>query len=123
MSKTDSEIAQELIDDIAGEFASYTVDQLVPYVAETRLSVSEDFWTERYDLAVKLLAGHDLLSAIAGGAGSAAGPVASKSAGELSISYAVSANAASNGAHSGTGWGRRYDALLQTMRYKTPIVV
>lgn len=123
MSKTDSEIAQELIDDIAGEFSAYTTDQLVPYIAETRLSVSESFWGERYDLAVKLLAGHDLLSAKAGAAGSAAGPVASKSAGELSISYAVSTNAALNGAHSGTGWGRRYDALLQTQRYKAPIVI
>lgn len=121
--KTDGQIAQELIEDIAGEFASNTLAQLTPYVAETRLNVNADFWGDRYDLAVKLLAGHVITSAKAGGANSSAGPVASKSAGELSISYAVSSNRAYTGLYSTTGWGRRYAELLQTMRFKTPLVV
>lgn len=123
MAKTDTEIAQELIDDIAGEFSAYTLAQLEPYVAETRLSVNADFWGDQYDLAVKLLSGHNLLTAKAGGANTAAGPVASMSAGELSISYSTTSNAARNGTNAGTGWGQRYDALLQRRRFMSVITV
>lgn len=121
--KTDAQIAQELIDDISGEFSSYSIVQLTPYIAETRLNVNEGFWVERYDLAVKLMAAHNILSAKAGGANAGAGPVASKSAGELSISYATSNNQAYTGLYSTTGWGRRYAELLQSVRFKAPLVI
>lgn len=111
---TDAQIAGQIVNDLSGEFAQYTVDQVTPYVTEARLSVSESFWCDKYDLASKYLAMHIIASLRNGGA-SAAGPVASKSAGELSISYMQSTSRAYMGLYSTTGWGRRYSELLATM--------
>lgn len=112
---TDSQIADQIVNDISGYFAQYTVDQVTPYVTEARLSVSESFWCDKYDLASKYLAMHLIASLVKNGGASAAGPVASKSAGELSISYAVSTSRAYTSLYSTTTWGRRYSELLATM--------
>lgn len=115
-------IAQQIVNDLSGEFASYTAEQITPYVDEARLSLDECFWDTKYDLASKYLAMHIITSLRNGGAG-AAGPVASKSAGELSISYATPSSDAYTGLYSTTGWGRRYAELLRTIRYKATSVV
>lgn len=119
---TDAEIAQQILDDLSGEFASYSLLQVEPYVTEARLSINCAFWGELYNLASKLLAMHIIADTVAGSSGSA-GPVSSKSAGELSITYATPSSSAYTGLYSSTGWGRRFAELLATIKYRATTVI
>lgn len=118
MAKTDTEIASQLVNALSGEFASYGPSDLEPYVVRARLNVSESFFGDSYDLAVLYMTGHLCTEEIRGGA--SAGTVQSKSAGELSITYATP-DAAYTGAYATTNWGRRYLELVATRRL--PIVI
>ena len=120
MALTDAQIAAELIADISGDFSAYVSATLEPYVAEARFSVNASFWGTRYDLAVKLMAGHLLTERIRGG--NSSGAIASKTAGALSISYAT-ADGVYAGAYGSTNWGQRYQELLATQRYKTIMAI
>lgn len=129
----DAVIAQQIVDDISGEFSSYTAEQLTPYVTEARLSISVDRWIAygtsatpygRYNLASKYLAMHIIASLRNGGSGGStpAGPVTSRSAGELSESYASPTAGAYVGLYSTTGWGRRFAELLATLMPSATVV-
>lgn len=70
----------------------------------------------RYKMARVLLAAHIAApyAAAAAGAGAAAGPVTSRSEGDVSESYAV-ASVSLTGSHSSTAHGRAFDELVRSM--------
>lgn len=117
---TDAEIAQRLVDHISGAFATYTVQQLTPYVAQARRLLAIDFWNDLYDDASFYLAAH-LIAQDAAGTTGISGPVASQTAGQLSISFATPDQSEST--FSSTSWGRRYEEMLTTQRFRVPLVV
>lgn len=128
---TDAAIAQQIIDDLSGEFSTLTVEQVTPYVTEARLSINIDRWMTpcsstpygRYNLGSKYLAMHIIASLRYGGAGSTpAGPITSRSAGELSESYASPTAGAYLGLYSTTGWGRRFAELLALLMPSAMVV-
>lgn len=129
---SDAAIAQQIIDDLSGEFADLTPDQVTPYVTEARLSINADRWYQctnssnpygKYNAGSKYLAMHLIASLRNGGSGgSSPGPVTSRSAGELSESYASPSAGAYTGLYSTTGWGRRFAELLATLMPSAMVV-
>src|SRR5688572_2749485 len=89
-------------------------------LAAANVHVANSEWGDSANLAATLLAAHFATALYSGAGASASGPVASKTVGSMSVSYAVLAS--ENGLER-TGYGREYLRLVRnTAAFRGPMV-
>lgn len=98
-------ITPSSIKELFPELADVPDEKVERFIGMAERSVSRDAWGARADDGVSYLTAH-LLTQSGKGAGAAPGPVASVSVGEVSQSYAVSADL--QGSLGATHYGREF---------------
>jgi len=102
------------------EFAAVPDGRVDLFIADATIELCPTRWGARYEKGLAYLAAHYLAIALkneaAGGAGSTVSPLASRSVGDVSVSFATgSSGSAGKGEefYNSTAYGQEYWALMQ----------
>lgn len=90
--------------------AGYDDDRLTLVIAEGALELDEDEWGTLYETGLTYIAAHLAVTTTSPGGESAAGPVASRSVGSVSVSYAVAADSSAVSLND-SAYGKRFAEL------------